>query len=104
MALEAAAHTAPEAAVTGRIEPVGTRLERREIADHRRLRVLLPEDVIVECPLIVGSDGLARPFGADVPSIYVFRKLQQVERAAVFAVVTRQVTALLLRIEEVLLV
>lgn len=67
MTLEAAAHTAPVTAVAGGIEPVGTREQRCEIADHRCLGVLLSEDMVIESPFIVRCYPFALRCITDIP-------------------------------------
>lgn len=95
MTLETTAHTAPEATISRRIQAIGTRLQWGKIADHRALRVLLTEDMIVERTLVVISY-LARW----IPREEMVGKFQKVEGATVLAIIPRKVLALCRRLEE----
>ena len=99
MALETAAHTTPERAVACGIEAVGARLKRCEIADHRRERVLLAEDVVVERPLIVIGNTAVR-----LISEKTVGKFQQVIRTTILSVVATKVLTLCAWFEQMLLV
>ena len=99
MALESTAHTAPETAVPCGIQAIGTRLQWSEIADHRTLRVLLTEDMIVECTLVVIGY-----LAGWIPREEVVGKFQEIEGATVLTIITREMLALLRWLEEVLFV
>ena len=99
MTLEATAHTAPETAVPSGIQAISTRLQRSEIADHRTLRVLLTEDMIVKRTLVVICY-LARW----IPREEVVGKLQKIVGATVLTIIACEMLALLCRLEEMLLI
>lgn len=62
MAFETASHATPERLLRSGIEFIGSAHQRQEIAHNARLCVLLAEDMVEECSLIiVGDCGICRP-------------------------------------------
>ena len=62
MVFEAAAYAAPEGILPGTINFVRAGEQRQEIGYHSRFRVLLPEDMIIECTfVVVGNFGISCP-------------------------------------------